>query len=108
MKKNTSKPTKAKIEKLSYYRSIPLETLNKSFVESQGSNYVAEFLEVAKRICETQASFCFQDFIHNSKRYEIPIFELRRIFNLWTSKLIQWNKLEQINGCFDEPIFLIL
>ena len=91
--------------------SIPMATATKAFADSiqkrdDRNSYLADFLVVMDRLMHVR-SFSVRDVLHHSQYLDLPNAEVRFLFALWTTAMIQFGKLSQVNGPYDDPIFII-
>lgn len=109
--KSNKHQTQDVAESLSYYPTIPNQVIEDNFKKKmQSSNsgaYLEMFLAVAKRITENARSFCFQDFVINTRAYEFPIPKLKEIFEAWVEYLVQLNKLTILQSVYDYEIYVV-
>lgn len=98
---------------LTVYPTIPKESARQAFVQSvekakDGQNsYLEHFLQVMDRVTGSMASFSIGDVLYCSQPFELPVEAVRNLFEKWTAKMVQFGKLEMVNGVYDHPVFLV-
>ncbi len=92
--------------------AIPIESVNKLFVDSlfkysdAENEHLAAFLTVAERVMDILPSFSIHDILSNSLALEIPPHEVTRLFERWSQTMVDMCKLEKVNGCYGFPVFV--
>ena len=115
-KTKKTKQTESVPLSLTLYPTVPSDAAKKVFLGKVGKpngngevNSIVEiFLILMKRICETKRSFSIDSVFQEAKSFDLDNVELRRLFERWTQTMISLGKLEQINGVYDEPVFLMI
>ena len=113
MGKTTKRSSKTALARLTVYPAIPRESAKQAFVKSvqkakDGQNsYLEDFLRVMDRITGSMASFSISDVLYCSQHLELPPDAVRSLFDRWTAKMLQFGRLEMVNGVYDHPVFLV-
>jgi hypothetical protein len=91
---------------------MPIATANQVFLQSlpkpaDGENeHLASFLAVTERVMDILPSFSIHDVLSQSLAYELPLPEVKRLFEAWSEKMVDMCKLEKIQGCYNYPVFV--
>ncbi len=114
MKTTKSRKAKPQAQNLTIWPAYTRAQAQKIFAESVGdaaddgkNNYLEKFLAVADGVLSNGRSFCLQDVQYAARPFDIPADEVAKLFELWTSKLCSLSKLEKIEGCYSQPIFIV-
>jgi hypothetical protein len=107
------KNKKSNSNKLTFSPIISNEEAKQTFVKSlkaQNENIstdsLAKFLMVADHITNNMRSFSIDDFIYSSRPFEIPPTIVKELFERYVSVLVQCNKLDAVQGCYDNVIYV--
>lgn len=102
-------------EMFTYYPAVSNEKAHNAFVNAvaapvEGANapHVAKFVEVAEVLITTQRTVCLADFTFALRAFDIPRDEIEKLFKIWTTKMIQFCKLEPLLSCYDGEQFLVI
>jgi hypothetical protein len=102
-------------DKLTFSPAESNEKVHSAFVSAiaapaEGANapHVAKFVQVAEVLITTQRTVCLQDFTFALRAFDIPRAEIEQLFNVWTTKMIQFRKLEPLQSCYDGEIYLVI
>ena len=108
------KQKKINSSKLTFSPIISNEEAKQNFIKSlkkqndNGSNnYLEKFLMVADHITNNMKSFCIDDFLYSSRPFEIPPVIVKEYFSKFVEVLVQCGKLDIVNGCYSDPIYII-
>jgi len=75
--------------------------------KSESSNtYWEKFLAIVENVLQNLPTFSEIDIINTAKTFDIPDDRLKQMFAIWSKKMIQIGRLEQIDGCYNYPVFL--
>lgn len=76
-------------------------------VHDAGTNdFLEVFLKAIECLLSAQQAFTFADVHMLLRTYQIPNEELRSLFDRWANHMEQMNKLEKVNGCYDELTYV--
>jgi hypothetical protein len=74
------------------------------------TTYLSNFMLVATFLTSNVRSFSYDEFLREMLKFEnsgTPA-QIRQTFEAWATHLIGKQKLEEIHGTYDQPIYLVL
>lgn len=99
--------------KITFSPIISNEEAKQTFVKSlkkQNENIstdsLSKFLMVADHITSNMRSFSIDDFIYSSRPFEIPPVIVKELFEKYVEVLLQCGKLDAVQGCYDNVIYI--
>lgn len=78
--------------------------------KDKAATFLSNFMLVVSFITGNMRSFSYSDVLREMLKFEnsgTPE-QIRRTFEAWASHLIGLSKLEEVNGCLNEPIYIVL
>lgn len=66
-----------------------------------------KFLAIIKDVTSRSGSFSIQDVLSiNRNEHEIPYEELNEYWQGWIKEMLRLNKIEEIRGAYDYPVYI--
>jgi hypothetical protein len=91
---------------------ITQQTANALFVKSLGKvadganeHPVKQFLHVATQVIENSTSFSIFDVLYHMRPLNLDSESVKKLFLLWSAKMVELGKLKRVEGCYDYSIF---
>jgi hypothetical protein len=113
MKKKTTKAPTA-IHGVTYVPRLTKDQIEAQFLAKvkkpkEGANDIlSTFIRVADEVLQAFPTFTQTDFFCQAKKYALgDIRNTQALFQTWVTTLIECCRLEMINGCYSEPIYVV-
>lgn len=113
-KTKTKQTKQSPREMLTFYPRLPQQVVSAAFVESlpvqkDGANsHVADFVKIMDSILANKPYFNEEDVFYMARPFFIPQPEVKRLLAQWLAVMVQNCKIEEIQGCMDTPVFLVV
>jgi len=87
---------------------IPLPVHGLDRRDNGANSHEEEFSRITNLVMENYQTFGLNDFYALSRGQDLPLPEVKKLFNAWTKKMLRAKRLKTIEGAYNEPIFVIL
>ena len=115
MRKTKTKTPTGGIHGVTIAHRVGQKVINETFVKklrvkSEGENsYVDNFLTIGERILNSgRRTFDLDTFLYECKPYSIPTLIIREYYDKFVQALQTWNRIELVDGCYNEPIAVLV
>ena len=76
-------------------------------VKDGANSHESEFLHTTKLLLGSYPSFTLQDCIGLTRGAGLEVREVKKLFESWTARLVRSGHLKQIQGAYNDDIFLV-
>jgi hypothetical protein len=93
---------------------ITHEQVKSEFVKTVGNpkagdnNFCSSFIRVMDALQNMKGSWSLSDAVYLAKPFNIPPMEVKRLFQIYVDTLLHCRRVEEIDGCYEEKVYIMV